>query len=61
VIFKLDCEYAPDYAEGFAWNDPELNIEWPVSEKETIVFERDMRRKKFNELTELFNIKSIII
>lgn len=55
VIFKLGCKYAPDYAEGFAWNDPELNIDWPISEKKAIVLKRDMNRKRFVELTEFFH------
>lgn len=54
VIFKLGCQYAPAYASGLAWNDPELGIEWPVSEAEAIVLPRDLARPRFSALTELF-------
>lgn len=27
--YKVDSLYAPEYAKGILWNDPELGIEWP--------------------------------
>ena len=54
VIFKLGCEYAPKYARGLRWNDPDLAIDWPVSEKDAIVLERDLNRPRFHDLTEFF-------
>lgn len=54
VIFKLDCEYAPSYARGLAWNDPDLGVDWPLAEAHAIVLDRDRRRPRFRDLTELF-------
>ncbi len=33
VLFTYKCSdfYAPESERGIAWNDPSLNIEWPVS------------------------------
>jgi dTDP-4-dehydrorhamnose 3,5-epimerase len=31
VLYKTTEEYAPDHEEGIAWNDPALNIAWPVT------------------------------
>ncbi len=58
VIFKLDCEYAPRHARGLRWNDPDLGIEWPVSERDAIVLERDLTRPRFRDLTEFFPLSA---
>lgn len=50
IVFKLGCEFAPDAAFGFAWNDADLGIEWPVGPNKAIVLDRDMDRPKFSEL-----------
>lgn len=50
VIFKLGQNFAPDHAAGFAWNDPALGIEWPVSPDQAVVLERDMDRPRFSDL-----------
>lgn len=31
VEYAVDNLYAPDYEGGVIWNDPELNIKWPVA------------------------------
>jgi len=30
VVYKMSSEYAPDSDGGVIWNDPKLNISWPV-------------------------------
>lgn len=54
VIFKLGSPFAPSFARGLAWNDPDLQIPWPVSEETAIVLERDLNRPRFSALTEWF-------
>lgn len=54
VIFKLGHPYAPDYARGFAWNDPALAIDWPIEPADAIVLQRDLDRPAFGELDEFF-------
>ena len=29
VVYKLSSYYSPDVERGFAFNDPEVGIEWP--------------------------------
>lgn len=54
VIFKLGSPFAPSSATGLAWNDPDLQIPWPVSEDSAIVLDRDLQRPRFSTLTEWF-------
>jgi len=54
VIFKLGAEYAPRYARGLRWNDPDLGVAWPLGESDAIVLDRDLDRPRFRDLTELF-------
>jgi len=55
TIFKLDQEFAPSHARGLAWNDPDLGIDWPISEDEAIALPRDLDRPRFREITEFFD------
>jgi dTDP-4-dehydrorhamnose 3,5-epimerase len=54
VIFKLGHPFAPDYARGFAWNDPALKIDWLIDPSEAIVLERDLQRPAFEDIEDLF-------
>lgn len=39
VQYKVDAYYSAKYDRGIFWNDPNLNIDWPV--KEAILSEKD--------------------
>jgi dTDP-4-dehydrorhamnose 3,5-epimerase len=41
------CEYAPDAYRGIAWNDPELNIPWPI--KNPTLSDRDQNLPPLKE------------
>jgi dTDP-4-dehydrorhamnose 3,5-epimerase len=41
VVYKVDVPYAPQTEGGIAWNDPELAIDWPVSEAEAQLSGKD--------------------
>jgi len=54
VVFKLGEGFAPDFTAGLAWNDPALGIDWPVSQDDAIVLERDLDRPSFHDVTALY-------
>jgi dTDP-4-dehydrorhamnose 3,5-epimerase len=41
VLYKCTKEYAPDSDRGIIWNDPDIDIQWPV--KEPILSDKDKR------------------
>ena len=47
VLYKVDEVYAPEHDRGIAWDDPELAINWPVSEP--ILSEKDARHPRLSE------------
>lgn len=30
VLYKVNQEYSPEHEKGIIWNDPEINIKWPI-------------------------------
>jgi len=54
VIYKLTDLYAPAFERSLLWNDPDLNIHWPLIDGQPpILSERDSRGKSLKE-AELF-------
>jgi dTDP-4-dehydrorhamnose 3,5-epimerase len=31
VLYKVTQEYSPEHEKGILWNDPEINIRWPIT------------------------------
>ena len=54
VIYKTSDYYAPDQERGIVWNDPDLAIEWPVSDNEAILVERDRAFPRFSQIERWF-------
>lgn len=47
-LYKCDSLYDPAIEDEFAWNDPDVGIEWPVADP--ILSERDRNAKPFRTL-----------
>lgn len=50
VLYKVDELYDPDLDRGIAWNDPSLNINWPVADPVLSIKDRDLPLLKDAEL-----------
>ena len=40
IFYKATDEYAPEYDSGILWNDPKINIQWPI--KDPILSPKDI-------------------
>ena len=41
VFYKVTNFYSPQHDLGVAWNDPEININWPVKRENVILSQKD--------------------
>jgi dTDP-4-dehydrorhamnose 3,5-epimerase len=41
VLYKVDAYYSPAHDHGVLWNDPALEIDWPVDREAAILSEKD--------------------
>ena len=49
-IYKCTDYYAPEYEKSLLWNDPELAIEWPISDGELpLLSAKDKAALTFNQ------------
>jgi dTDP-4-dehydrorhamnose 3,5-epimerase len=40
VLYKVNQEYSPDHENGILWNDPTINITWPIDKP--VLLEKDL-------------------
>jgi len=45
VFYKVNQEHSPEHDSGLIWNDPEINIKWPIDKP--IMSERDQKLPLF--------------
>ena len=58
VIYKVSDYYAPEHDRGLLWNDPALDIDWPVSEP--LLSEKDRIHPTLDDLPQYFTYKPIL-
>jgi dTDP-4-dehydrorhamnose 3,5-epimerase len=54
VLYKCDAFYNKQSESGIMYNDPDLNIDWQIPEKDMIISEKDMVNPLFKDLVEGF-------
>lgn len=47
--YKVDNAYAPQHEASIKFNDPDLNINWPIDPKDVLASEKDYNGKAFAE------------
>lgn len=50
VAYKVDNDYAPDYEVGLIWNDPQIDIDWPIDDP--ILSDKDKKWPTLEDLVE---------
>jgi dTDP-4-dehydrorhamnose 3,5-epimerase len=48
VLYRLTAYYDPELETGLAWDDPEIGIEWPISDP--LLSERDLNAPRLAEV-----------
>jgi dTDP-4-dehydrorhamnose 3,5-epimerase len=59
VAYKVDAYYAPALDSGIIWNDPILNISWPIAADAAILSDKDKKLKPFAEFTSAFPYRHV--
>lgn len=55
ILYKVDAPYSRDHERGLLWNDPLLEIAWPVGEREAILLDRDCSHPVLHNLPFYFS------
>jgi dTDP-4-dehydrorhamnose 3,5-epimerase len=58
VVYKLTAYYDPACEHGIAFDDPDLNIRWPVAPQDAILSDKDRRNEAFANLPAYFSAGS---
>ena len=54
VIYKVTNFYSHAHDFGVAWDDPEINIAWPMKKSEITLSEKDQKLPKLRDVGNLF-------
>jgi len=41
VVYKVNSEYSPEHEAGILWNDPQVNVKWPIGKP--IMINKDLQ------------------
>lgn len=55
VFYKVTNFYSPKHDFGVAWNDPEINIDWPIDRRKIILSQKDQNLPKLADVKGLFS------
>jgi dTDP-4-dehydrorhamnose 3,5-epimerase len=55
LAYKVDAYYSAAHDRGIRWNDPALRIDWPVSEAEAMLSDKDRKQPFLSDVTDLFD------
>lgn len=54
VFYKVDAYYSAEHDGGVLWNDPALDIPWPVSAEQAVLSDKDRRLPLLADIGEGF-------
>jgi dTDP-4-dehydrorhamnose 3,5-epimerase len=54
VLYKVSNIYSADCDKGVLWNDPDIDIDWPVTEEDAVLSAKDKIQPTLAELPQYF-------
>lgn len=57
VIYKVSTLYSPEHDKGVLWNDPTLEIDWPINAVDAILSDKDRNQPMLSDLPAYFRHK----
>jgi dTDP-4-dehydrorhamnose 3,5-epimerase len=57
VVYKVTDYYSREHDAGVRWNDPALSIDWPVTEAEVTLSDKDRNARLLAEIGQPFSFK----
>jgi dTDP-4-dehydrorhamnose 3,5-epimerase len=54
VIYKVASYYSPEHDRGLRWDDPALDISWPITEAEAVLSPKDREHPRLADLPRFF-------
>jgi dTDP-4-dehydrorhamnose 3,5-epimerase len=50
VLYKVTDYYSPEHDLGLAWDDPALDVRWPVDAEQAVLSDKDRKHPRLAEL-----------
>lgn len=50
VVYKVSQYYSPEHDRGLLWNDPALEINWPITQSKAILSDKDQKHPLLAQL-----------
>lgn len=54
IFYKVTAHYSPDHDAGFAWDDPDVGVAWPVAPEDAILSHKDSHLPRLLDLPAIF-------
>ena len=54
IVYKVTQYYAPEHDRGILWNDPDLGIEWPVTDEMAVLSAKDRCQPRLRDVVSPF-------
>jgi dTDP-4-dehydrorhamnose 3,5-epimerase len=54
VLYKVTARYHPSSDHGIRWNDPDLDIRWPLNSRTPVLSERDRSHGRLRDMPAYF-------
>lgn len=61
VQYKVSAPYSPAHDHGVLWNDPDIGIEWPVTEADALLSDKDRDQPRLAELPTWFTLAGPVL